>query len=306
LASPFTYLVLDNKIVPFEDAKVHIEAPAIKYGAVAFEGIRGYWNEGQGQLFIFRCKEHMARLLQSGRLMSMDGLEAYTAEGMTATLLELLRANDVRQDLHIRPSLLVVGNGPQEARGPIAFSIVLVPMKRWTERPFKLQVSAWRRIDDNSIPPRIKAAANYQNGRLALIQAKHDGYDGVVMLDAGGHVTEEPRGCLFIVRGGRPITPPVTADILESITRDSLIQVFREQHGIEVEQRTIDRTELYVADEVFMCGTGLEVTTVAQVDRFTVAAGDTGPVTAMIRDTYMGITRGDSALYPEWRTAVYG
>jgi len=298
------YLVLNGKIVPSDEAKVHISTPAVKYGATAFEGIRAYWNDADQQLYIFRCREHMARLLQSGRLMGMQGV-SYLVDDLTRILVELLRANEIRQDVHIRPSLFVVGDGPSQARGPVSFGIVVVPMKRWADRPFKVAISSWRRIEDNAMSPRIKCAANYENGRMALIQAEEDGYDGVLMLDAAGHVTEEPRGCVFLVRAGIPITPRITDDILESVTREMLIQLFREEHDLQVQEREVDRTELYVADEVFLCGTGLEVTTVVKVDRFTVGAGGAGPVTSAIRQTLLATARGENSLHPEWRLPVY-
>jgi branched-chain amino acid aminotransferase len=304
METPVKYLVLDGKIVPFAEARVHISTPAFKYGATAFEGIRAYWNDAHQQLYIFRCREHLARLLQSGRLMGMQGVD-YQVDDMVRILLELLRANELHQDVHIRPSLFVVGDGGCQARGPVSFGIVVVPMKRWSDRPFRVAISSWRRIDDNTISPRIKCAANYENGRMALIQAEEDGYDGVLMLDGQGHVTEEPRACLFLMRAGVPITPKITSDILESVTRETLMQLFREQMSLTTQERDVDRTELYVADEIFLCGTGLEVTTVVKVDRFTVGSGVAGPVTSALRDIYMATTRGENNLHPEWRMPVY-
>jgi branched-chain amino acid aminotransferase len=304
MSSPVKYLVLDGKIVPFDDAKVHISTPAVKYGATAFEGIRGYWNEGKKQLYIFRCAEHMQRLLQSAYLMGMQGIDT-TVSQMNALLVELLRMNEIRQDVHIRPSFFVVGDGGAQSRGPVSFGIVVVPMKRWSDKPYKLAISSWRRIEDNVMSPRIKCAANYENGRMAIIQAEEDGYDGVLMLDAQGNVTEEPRACFFMVRRGAPITPRITDDILESVTRDTLIQLLKQEMKLETQERAIDRTELYVADEAFLCGTGLEVTTVAKVDRFQIGNGQSGPVTSALRTLYMATTRGENSVHPEWRLPVY-
>ena len=180
---------------------------------------------------------------------------------LLAIVRELLLANGVRQDVHIRPSLFVAGDGSISARGPVSFGVVIAPGNpalAGDERAassMRLAVSSWRRIDDNTMSPRIKCAANYQNGRMALIQAEDDGYDGALMLDANGHVTEEPRACIFMVRDGVVITPAVTNDILESITRDTVIQLLREAHSIDVIQREVDRTELYIADELFLAGT---------------------------------------------------
>lgn len=310
MASCFKYLVMDGKVVPFEDATLHILTPAVKYAATAFEGIRAYWNEARRQLFLFRCREHLARLLQSARLMGMRGVD-YAVDDLLGILLELLRANEVRRDVHIRPSLFLAGDGPLEAHGPVSLGIVLVPgetvisRERATENSMRLAISSWRRIDDNSLSPRIKCAANYQNGRMALLQAKEDGYDGVLLLDVNGHVTEEARGCFFMVRRGTPSTPPVTSDILESITRETIIQLLSEEHGLCVREQEVDRTEVYVADEIFLCGTGFEVTPVSQVDRFQIGDGRPGPVTTAIKTTLIHIARGEGDRHLEWRIPVY-
>lgn len=230
---------------------------------------------------------------------------------LESILLDLLHANEVRQTVHIRPSLFVTGEGSLQARGPVSLGVVIVPgdmvisKEDGAGKPFRLAISSWLRIDDNTISPRIKCAANYQNGRMALLQAQEDGYDGVLMLDGTGHITEEPRACLFMVRGGVPITPPVTGDILESITRETIIRLFREEHGLEVQEREVDRTEVYIADELFLCGSGMEIQPVGGVDRFSIGNGRPGPVTTAIRKTYMAIVSGDSNLHPEWRTPVY-
>jgi len=304
MAEHYEYLVLDGKILPYQEAKLHILTPAVKYGATAFEGLRAYWNEDLQQLFVFRSSDHMSRLMQSGRLMGMESVD-YTVEELNDLLCDLLIANKIREDVHIRPSLFVVGEGQVPARGPVSLGMAVIPMERWADKTYRLCISSWRRIDDNSLSPRIKCAANYQNGRMALIQAKEDGYDGCLMLDHRGHVTEEPRGCFFMVRKGVPVTSPLTDDILESITRETLIELFNEFHGIQTEVREIDRTELYVAEEVFLCGTGMEVTPVGQIDRFLVGNGQIGPLTTTIRQSYIGIARGVDGRHSEWRMPVY-
>ncbi len=297
---------MDGRLVPYDEAKLHITTPAIKYGAIAFEGIRGYWHEGEEQLYLFRAPEHLERLLQSARLMGMEDPEE-TSPQLLDLIAELVRANGVREDVHIRPYLFLSGGGAMLARGPVTFGAIMVggaSIIPKEPRPFRLTVSSWRRIEDNALSPRIKCVANYQAGRMALLQAEDDGYDGALLLDRDGHVTEEPRACFFMVRGGVPVTPPVTSDILESITRETVIGLFREQHDVVVEERVIDRTELYVADEMFLCGTGMEITAVQAVDRFE-ARGYPGPLTRALQASYHGMVRGESDLHPEWRTAVY-
>ena len=309
MSSPLKYLVIDGKVVPYEDARLHITTPAVRYGATAFEGIRAYWNDERGQLYMFRSLDHLRRLLQSARLMGMEGV-TYSVDDLTGVVKELLDANQVRRDVHIRPSLFVAGDGSISARGPVSLGVVVTPGNPamgagQSAGPFRLCVSSWRRIDDNTMPPRIKSAANYQNARLALIQAEDDGYDGALMLDDGGHVTEDPRAAFFMIRDGSVITPSVNNDILESITRETVIRLLQEAHGIEVVQRAVDRTELYVADEVFLAGTALEVTPVTGIDRFQVGGGKPGAVTTAIAGTYAAAVTGNNSLHPEWLDPVY-
>ena len=311
MAEHLEYLVMDGKVVRHDQAVLHISTPAVRYGATAFEGIRAYWNDDDGELYLFRAQEHASRLLQSARLMGMDPIE-YGVDDVIGLMVDLLKANDVRQGVHLRPSLFVAGDGSIQARGPVSFGIVAVPAAAvvdtggWDSRPFRLAVSSWRRIEDNTTPPRIKCAANYQNARLALLQAETDGYDGALMLDARGHVTEEARACIFLVRDGAVLTPPVTSDILESITRDTVITLLGEVHGVDVVERDIDRTELYVADEVFLSGTALGVTPVGSVDRFDVGDGAPGPITSAVNATYVDAASGRDRSRSGWLTPVYG
>ena len=307
MSSGYPYLMMDGEIVPYDDATIHILSPAVKYAAVAFEGLRGYWNESEEQLFLFRSPEHQARLLQSARLMGMEE-PGYSIDKLNELSLQLLRANEIREDVHIRPLLMVGGTGAMLARGPVVLGMGVVSGAQIIPRedkPFRVTVSSWQRISDNSLSPRIKTSANYQAARMALMQAHEDGYQGALMLDHDGHVTEETRACLFMIRNGLPVTPPVSSDILESVTRDTLIQLFDEHLGLHVEQRAIDRTELYLADELFLCGTGMEVQSVAVVDRFQIGDGKPGPATVGLLEHYQSIARGVSDAHGEWLTPVY-
>ncbi|MDP7579700.1 MAG: branched-chain amino acid transaminase [SAR202 cluster bacterium] len=306
----FKYLIFDGDIVPYEDAKLHISTPAVRYGATAFEGIRAYWNSNVGQLFMFRARDHMDRLLQSAWLMGMEGIK-YSSEELISMVTELLRRNSVRHDVHIRPSLFVASEGSISSRGPVCFGVVLasgnpaLSNHEGVNGSMRLAISSWRRIDDNTVPPRIKAAANYQNGRMALIQAEKDGYDGAIMLNAAGKVTEEPRACIFLIRDGKIITPSITNDILESITRDSVIQLLKEAHSIQVVERAVDRTELYLADEIFLVGTALEITAVRSVDQFEIGGRSCESVTSAISETYVAAVSSNEGLHSEWREPVY-
>ena len=306
----FKYLMVDGEIVPYEEAKIHILTPAVRYGATVFEGIRAYWNEGQKQLYLFRCMEHFERLLQSAKLMGMENC-AYDSQALIEISVDLLRKNSVQEDVHIRPSLFVSGEGSIQASGPVSFGIgiapagTVIPKGGWKQKPFRMAVSSWRRIEDNSMPPRIKVAANYQNARMALLQAEYDGYDGVVLLDAMGHVTEEARACVFLVIDGVLVTPQVSNDILESITRASVIQILTDVYGIDVVERDVDRTELYLADEVFLAGTALGIAPVGLVDRITVGDTIPGRITTDVDKVYSDVAMGSIDSYAEWRTPVY-
>ncbi len=297
---------LNGNLVQKIDAHVNVDTVAFKYGAMVFEGIRAYWNESEEQLFVFRLEDHARRLQASVQVMRME--TTLNKGDYASAVLETLRENDVRQPAHIRQMVYVDGPGEMFQTGPISHAITVTPKAGWfsgKELGIHSCVSSWQRITDNSMPPRVKCAANYQNGRLSLLQARLDGYDSAILLNAAGKVAEEARGCLFISRKGKISTPATTSDILESITRDSLIRLFQDLHHLEVVERDIDRTELYLADEVFICGSGLEVVPVLSVDRHSIAGGRPGEITNAIRESYLQAASGQDPRYREWVTPVY-
>jgi branched-chain amino acid aminotransferase len=303
---PPEYLLLNGEIVPFAEAKVHPLTPAFKFGASVFEGVRAYWNDAEEQLYIFRLDAHTRRLHQSMKIMRMEMSEL--VQHLNQQTIELLKKNGFREDCHIRQIVFVdiVKRSGLTEKGPVGTFVSPYPHRSiLSPEGIHCCVSSWRRITDGTIPPRIKCGANYQNARLALLQAQADGYDGAIMLNEAGKVSEDPRACFFMVRDGVPITPPVTSNILESITRDTLIQLFKEVHDVKVEVRDIDRTELYIADEAFLCGSGTEVSPIASIDRHKLGEGVPGPLTGKIRSTYLQVVRGELPLHPEWRTPVY-
>ena len=251
-------VLLNDRLVEKSEAVIHLDTVAFKYGAMVFEGLRAYWNEQTRQLNVFRLEDHCRRLGQSVRVMRMD--TALTASDYSAAVVRALRSNRIQATSHVRQMVYVDGPGEAFVTGPVSHAVIVTPKGGWFEgRELGIHAcfSSWQRISDSSIPPRVKCAANYQNARLSLLQARLDGYDSALLLNAAGKVAEEPRGCVFVCRGGRVVTPTVTSDILESITRATLMQLFREVHGVEVIEREVDRTEFYVADEAFVCGTGL-------------------------------------------------
>lgn len=297
-------VLLNDRLVEKSEAVISLDTVAFKYGAMVFEGLRAYWNEQTEKLNIFRLDDHSKRLEQSVRVMRMD--TPLTASDYSAAVVRALRSNRVRTTSHIRQIVYVDGPGEAFVTGPVSHAVVVTPKGGWFEGKelgIHACFSSWQRISDNSIPPRVKCAANYQNARLSLLQARLDGYDSALLLNAAGKVAEEPRGCVFICRGGQVVTPTVTSDILESITRATLMQLFREMHGVEVIEREVDRTEFYVADEAFICGSGLEVAPILSIDRYPLGKGEVGQLTLAIRNSYLRVTRGEIPQYRHWLTA---
>ena len=298
-------LNMNGAIVPYEDARVHVLSTAMKYAASVYEAMRAYWSDADQQLYVFRLREHLRRLDRSAKIARIP-LPADAAR-FEREVLEVIRANDLHEDLHVRLIVFVdTDDGGLASREPVGYVIAPIPTTRYFESAgLHVAVSSWHRTADNAIPARVKAAANYQNSRLALLQAKTDGYDDAIMINSDGSVAEGPGYTLFLVRDDQPMTPSVTSNILEGVTRSTLLTLFSESFGVTVEQREIDRTELYVADEAFFAGTAAEVTPILSVDRRPVGEGVMGPLTAKVRDAYFRAVRDGSAPHPEWRTPVY-
>ncbi|MEK9137560.1 MAG: aminotransferase class IV, partial [Bacteroidota bacterium] len=259
----------------------------------------------QGELYIFRLDAHLQRLFRSMKMMRLES--PYTIDEYKEHLLELVRANELREDLHIRVQVLAEeDNGGLASTSPVGVAMAAMPMGRYVEKEGEhCCVSSWLRIADHTLPPRIKCIANYHNSRLALLQAKVDGYDNAILLNSSGKVTEGPGYNLFIVRDGIPTTCPTTCGILEGVTRATLIDLFCELHNRPVVEREIDRTELYVADEAFFCGTAAEVIPILSIDRYKLSDGRPGPLTKLIRQSYFDVAMGKVPYHNEWRTPTY-
>ena len=300
------YLFFNNEIVPYEQAVIHVTTPAYRYGAMVFEGLRGYWNDEEDQMYLFRVPEHCRRLNQSLKMTRMD--LAIPVEEMTGNLIQLIRKNEVQETIHFIYSAYLDGDGPMSSTGPIGTAIEIRRLGRMfdIENGIRCSTSSWRRNTDDASPMRIKSAANYQNSRFALLQAKQDGYDNAILLTASGKVSEGTGACLCMVRDGRLVTPSITSDILESITRDTIIKLYREQFDTSAVERSIDRTELYVADEIFFCGSGYEIVPIVNVDGFSIGSGTPGEVTRQLMETYRAVVTGKNSNHADWRTPVYG
>lgn len=299
------YILIDGEPVPFADAKVHVLAPAITYAAMVFEGIRGYWNDERQCLYVFRLDEHLRRLQESMRVMRYGA--AYSLDELRSQVVKALRVNGIRETVHMRVMAMVTGTPPAITTStPVSLVVTVAtyPMKDWQQTGMAVSISSWQRVHESANPPRVKASANYSNGRLGMLQAQLDGYDATLMLTREGKVAEAPVATLFMVRRGKLVTPAVTESILESITRDTLIELAERELDMPVEQRAIDRTELYSADELLLCGSGWEVVPISSVDRLPVGAGKPGPVTARIRETYLDVVRGGRDRYAHWLTPV--
>jgi branched-chain amino acid aminotransferase len=303
------HLWLGGGLVPWSQATVHASALGRTTVSSVYEGIRGYWSAPRGQLYLFRLDDHMRRFMESVKMVRMQC--PYDRPQLTEAVLELLRANGAREDFYASPLIferaLVRSFTYTDPGEPADVLIDSWPSPSGLPAPRGLHacVSSWTRLSDTSSPNRIKCVSNYHNGRLAAIEARQDGYDVPLILNDRGRVAEAPGACLFLVRRGRLVTPSVSSDILESITRESIITFCREQLGLTTEERDVDRTELYVADELFLCGTWWEVAPVLSVDRLPVGDGAVGPVTGAIARAYEAIVRGENAAYREWLTPVW-
>jgi branched-chain amino acid aminotransferase len=297
-------IYVDGAMVPHGEATIHVSSVAAKFGANAFEGLCAYAGE-DGQSYVFRLREHLARLHRSVQAMEIDWDRS--DEECQAAVLMSLRENGIRGDAHLRLSVFITGDGMCDTRGPA--SLVCVAKAR---KPAPLDtkvadaaVTSWRRIDDQVMPPRVKAGPNYFNSRYGLLEARRNGYDEAIFLTLTGKVSEGANCCFAMVRDGVLATPSVTSGVLESITRSTLLQLAEEDLGLRVQEREIDRSELYAADEAFFCGSAQEVRPVLSVDRFQVGDGRIGPVTRHLWAAYESAVRGRNEARRGWLTPVW-
>ena len=297
-------VTVNGNLMPLKDAKVSITAPGLSYAALVFEGIRAYWNKEHKQLYIFRLDEHLKRFINSMKLLKF--IDYPNLSSIKADILQNIQANNYQEDIYIRLQGYIDEWGEMAVRSPVSTSIVSYPRPRaiaFTEGK-NFTISSWQRLDDNASPPRIKASANYLNSRLASIQAKESGYDGGIMLGPNGKVSEGPGGCIFLIRNGNLITPTITSGILESITRGSIIEIANTLK-INVQTRDVDRTELYIADEIFYCGTGQEIMPILSVDKMLAGEGIPGKITQTLQSEFTEIVRGNNPIFKSWISPTY-
>ncbi|RJP23086.1 MAG: branched-chain amino acid transaminase [Candidatus Abyssobacteria bacterium SURF_5] len=301
------YAFFEGNFVPIEDAKVSIMTHTFNYGTGVFEGIRGYWNGNESQLYIFKLQKHYQRMFKNFNLFRIR-LPLSIEETCRITV-ELARMNEFRQDMYIRPIAYKSSYelGPRIDDLKDEFTVFNIKLGDYldTARGLSVMVSSWRRVPDNCIPARSKATGIYINSALASTEAKENGFDEAIMLAQDGFVSEGSAMNLFMVRDGELITTPVTSDILEGVTRDTIIQLAREQMGIETVIRPIGRTELYLADELFFCGTGAQVAPVTAVDRRAIGNGNPGELTLKLQALYFDMVQNRLPEYSHWLTPVY-
>lgn len=296
-----------GEFVPLREANVNVMTHAFNYGTAVFEGVRAYWNADEEQLFALDLIPHYERIRRSAALLLMDVQQS--AQELADITVELLRRDGLREDAYVRPlvykSSEIIGVRLHNLDSDV--TIFAIPFGQYidTEGGVRAQVSSWRRTDDNAIPARGKITGSYVNGALTKSEAQLNGFDEAIVLTADGHVSEGSAENLFIIRDGVFITPPVTDNILEGITRGRLMKVAQEDMGHEVVIRSIDRTELYTADEIFLCGTGAQISPVIEVDRRRIGDGRPGPISRELSRLYFDAVRGRLPAYRDWLTPVY-
>lgn len=302
-----SYVFYQGSIVDEREVSISIRSKAFNYGLACFEGIRAYWDEETQQLYGFRMKEHYERLLQSAKCLNMN--IPYTVEELVEATVQLLRKNNFKTTTYIRPIVYKGADtiGPTLIDDDNRILIYCQPLGSYTggKETLRVAVTSWSRVEDNMLPPRTKATAAYLNSGLASLEIVGRGYDEAIFLTRDGHVCEGPGENIFMVRKGKLVTPPFSDNILEGITRDTVMTLAREELGIEVVERSITRTELYAADELFFSGTAMEVTPIVEVDDRVIGNGKAGEVSAKIKELFFGLTTGKKEKYAHFCTPVY-
>jgi len=291
--------------VPMRDAKISIMTHAFMYGTAVFEGIRAYWNADQGQLYGLFLREHVERIRNSCRIMMMEPAPA--VDELVAIITEVVRRNGFREDAYIRPSFYKSTRaiGVRLHHLDHDLCVVALPFGNYieTEKGIRVMTSSWRRNSDEALPARAKITGGYANMAFQKSEAELNGFDEAIVLTANGHASEASAANLFVVRDGTVITAPVSDDILEGITRKAMIELCRAE-GLPVEVRSIDRSELYIADEIFLCGTGVQVSPVIEIDHRKVGSGEVGPIGRAISARYFDAVRGRLPEYSHWLTPI--
>jgi branched-chain amino acid aminotransferase len=300
------YAFFEGRIVPMEEAKVSVMTHAFNYGTGVFEGLRGYWNEEKEEIYVVLIREHYRRFLRNTNMLFID--VPHSADELTDITLELIRKQNYREDIYIRPlgykSSETIGVSMEGVDDGLA--ILVVPFGNYVpmDRGLSVCVSSWKRTDDNAIPARAKVTGNYINSALAKNEAVLNGYDEAIVLNGQGLVSEASAANLFILREGVLLTPGFADTILEGLTRDIVIKLAKDELGITTVERQIARSELYYAEEMFLCGTGVQLAGVTGVDKRRIGDGKIGAITSQLQKLYLDVVRGRMPKYLDWLTPV--
>ena len=296
-----------GRVVPVSEAKVSILTHALHYGTTVFEGVRGNWNEEKGQIFVFRLREHYERLLRGCRILMVD--IPYDVDELCRITVDLVQSCGYTEDIYIRP----IAYKSEEKVANLKlhelasdFSLMIVPLGSYieTEGAISCCTSSWRRPDDTMMPTGVKLSGLYTTSILAKTEAVTTGYDEAILLNHDGTVSEGSGENLFLIQNGRISTPSETDNCLLGITRDSVMTLAREELGVDIVERRIHRSELYLADEIFLTGTAAHVHPVGQIDKRPIGDGDVGPTTRAISDMYASVIKGKKPKYLDWCMAV--
>jgi branched-chain amino acid aminotransferase len=301
------YAYFHKQFMPLQDAKVNILTHSMHYGTAVFEGIRGNWDEEKGVCYIFRVKEHYERLLQGCKIMKMK--MPHTMKELVDITVELVEKSGFTEDVYIRPIAYKgaerVGVRLHDVEDDFAIVVTTLPNYLDLEKGIRCCVSSWRRMDDSMIPSRGKISGAYVTSALAKSEAIQGGFDEAIMLTGEGHVAEGSGENLFMVMKGKLITPPSSDCILLGITRETAMQLAKNELGIDTIERSIDRSDLYIADEVFLTGTAAHITQVLEIDEYQVGNGKLGKITAQLQKLYFGVIQGKNPKYSDYCTPAY-
>ncbi len=300
------FIYFNGRFIPESEAKISVKNKTFNYGLGAIEGIRGYWNEEQQDLYLFRLEDHYQRLLNSCKVLFIN--IPYTVKELCEITVELMKINKVRRDIYIRPIAFInlPSLRPDLFQTEYGLTIFIEETSYVGKPAVNAMISSWLRIESSTIPPTVKSIGGYLNSALAYSQAIAEGSDEAIFLTREGNISEASTNNLFMVKNGELLTPPLADNILEGITRDTIMEIAEKEFSLQVNEMNIPRAELYFASEIFFTGTAVEVLPVINVDKRSIGTGKIGPITTNLQRTYLQIVKGNNGQYTRWLTPVYG
>ncbi|TAJ19496.1 MAG: branched-chain amino acid transaminase [Dehalococcoidia bacterium] len=305
MATPMAFF--KGQFVPLEQANINIMTHAFNYGTAVFEGVRGNWNAEQDELYLFKVREHVQRIRQSAKIMRM-GLR-FTDDEAVDIIHQVVQKSGFKEDVYVRPMIYMSSEivGVRMHNLEWDFLVYVTPFGAYLDpdQGARCATSSWRRVDDTSIPARAKVNGLYVNNAMAKSEAQLNGFDEAIMLNQDGHVSEGSGENIVMIRNGQMITPSPSDNILEGITLETALEIASKELGLTVQRRSIDRSELYIADEIFMTGTAAHLTPVVEVDRVPVGDGRPGPISKRLQSLYFASITGRQPAYTSWLTPVY-